>query len=87
MKAAESGSGISKPLFLAASLPRWFALCCGGAGAGKESAAGADPEPGGALPGPGGAAAASGSHRGVTGNLAGLTWGSLGEAASTQSAS
>lgn len=46
---------------------RWFAVCCGGAGAGKEPAAGADPEPGGALSRSGGSTAAAGSHRDVTG--------------------
>lgn len=50
-------------------LPRWPAVGGGGAGAGEEPAAGADPQPGGALPGPGGPSAASGPHRGPAGEL------------------
>lgn len=49
--------------------PRWIAVRCGGAGAGEEPAAGADPEPGGALSRSGGSAAAAGPHRVVTGDL------------------
>lgn len=57
--------------------PRWFEVCCGGAGARKESTAGADSKPGRALPRPGGPLAASGSCWGFTGNLPGLIRGSF----------
>lgn len=43
------------------------ALSGGGAGTGKEPAAGADLEPGGALPGPGGPSPAAGPDRNPTG--------------------
>lgn len=49
---------------------RWFAVCCGGVGAGKEPTAGADTEPGGALSRSGGSTAAAGPHRVITGNIA-----------------
>lgn len=64
---------LSSLVFFCLNDSRWFALCCGGAGAGEEPAAGADTESGGALSGPGGSTTAASTHRDITGNLTNST--------------